>query len=80
MKHAVSILAATLVVAALSGCARNRACQVPSNPCPPGFGARGGGGSEAFNPGPPTGAVTYPYYTVRGPRDFFVDDPPSIGP
>lgn len=29
--------------------------------------------------GPSTGAVTYPYYTVRGPRDFLMDNPPSIG-
>jgi hypothetical protein len=29
--------------------------------------------------GPPTGAVAYPYYTTRGPRDFLVDNPPSIG-
>ncbi len=29
--------------------------------------------------GPATGTVTYPYYTVRGPRDFFLDNPPSIG-
>jgi len=29
--------------------------------------------------GPPTGQVTYPYYTPRGPRDFFVNNPPSIG-
>jgi len=35
---------------------------------------------EFVNPGPPTGAVTYPYYTLRGPRDFLVDNPPSIGP
>ena len=32
------------------------------------------------NPGPPTGGVAYPYYTVRGPRDFLADNPPSIGP
>ncbi len=30
-------------------------------------------------PGPPTGTVTYPYYTLRGPRDFLVDDPPRLG-
>jgi hypothetical protein len=24
--------------------------------------------------------VVYPYYTTRGPRDFFLDQPPSIGP
>ena len=34
----------------------------------------------AYNPGPPTPAVTYPYYTTRGPRDFLMDNPPSIGP
>ncbi|MFN7731870.1 MAG: hypothetical protein ACK5OB_08205 [Pirellula sp.] len=27
-------------------------------------------------PGPTVG---YPYYTVRGPRDFLMDNPPSIG-
>lgn len=30
--------------------------------------------------GPPTGQYAYPYYTTRGPRDFLVDNPPSIGP
>jgi hypothetical protein len=34
----------------------------------------------AFNPGPPTGQVAYPYYTTRGPRDFLMANPPSIGP
>jgi hypothetical protein len=34
----------------------------------------------APNPGPATGAVTYPYYTTRGPRDFLDRNPPSIGP
>ena len=29
--------------------------------------------------GPPTGTYAYPYYTLHGPRDFLVDDPPSIG-
>jgi hypothetical protein len=32
------------------------------------------------NPGPPTGAVTYPYYPVRGPRDFLASGPRAIGP
>jgi hypothetical protein len=31
-------------------------------------------------PGPLTGAVAYPYYSVRGPRDFLARDPASIGP
>lgn len=30
--------------------------------------------------GPPSGAVAYPYYTTRGPRDFLAKCPPSIGP
>jgi hypothetical protein len=35
---------------------------------------------EAAQAGPATGAVTYPYYTTRGPRDFLAKNPPSIGP
>ncbi len=35
--------------------------------------------SQPFTPGPPTGTVAYPYYTHRGPRDFLLDNPPSIG-
>lgn len=30
-------------------------------------------------PGPSTAQVAYPYYTTRGPRDFFSNNPPSIG-
>jgi hypothetical protein len=33
-----------------------------------------------FNPGPPTGQTAYPYYTLRGPRDFLLGNPPPIGP
>jgi hypothetical protein len=32
-----------------------------------------------INPGPPSAQVAYPYYTHRGPRDFLLDNPPSIG-
>jgi hypothetical protein len=39
-----------------------------------------GHGTEAFTPGPPSGAITYPYYTTRGPRDFLAENPRSIGP
>lgn len=38
-----------------------------------------GGMQQPINPGPPTGTVAYPYYTHRGPRDFLLDNPPSIG-
>lgn len=33
-----------------------------------------------FQPGPPVGQVAYPYYTVRGPRDFLNPCPTPIGP
>ena len=29
--------------------------------------------------GATTAQVAYPYYTTRGPRDFFVNNPPTIG-
>lgn len=35
--------------------------------------------SQQFTPGPPSAQVGYPYYTVRGPRDFLLDNPPTIG-
>jgi hypothetical protein len=34
-------------------------------------------GVPGFEGATPT--VTYPYYTVRGPRDYFLDDPMPIG-
>jgi len=30
--------------------------------------------------GPPDAQITYPYYTTRGPRDYFQRTPSSIGP
>lgn len=35
---------------------------------------------NAGPPGPETSTYAYPYYTLRAPRDFLMDDPPSIGP
>ncbi len=35
--------------------------------------------AEAMEAGPPTGATGYPYYTTRGPRDYFTNEPMSIG-
>ena len=40
----------------------------------------GRGEAEGYAPGPDTGAITYPYYTNRGPRDFLAKSPTSIGP
>ena len=38
------------------------------------------GGMPGPADGPPVAQVTYPYYTTRGPRDYFAANPPSIGP
>jgi len=35
---------------------------------------------QPFQAGAPAAQVAYPYYTHRGPRDFLLDNPPSIGP
>jgi len=37
-------------------------------------------GDPPFDPGPAGGAITYPYYTTRGPRDFLASSPRSLGP
>lgn len=39
-----------------------------------------GAQNQGMPSGPPTGTVAYPYYTTRGPRDFYTANPPSIGP
>lgn len=55
-----------------------------------GYGGYGGGhfgrgrggngmGMEGGYGGPPSAQVAYPYYTTRGPRDFLINNPPSIG-
>lgn len=41
---------------------------------------RNAGGQYQFAAGPPTGGVTYPYYTNRGPRDYLAKNPRGIGP
>ncbi|MCC6126293.1 MAG: hypothetical protein IT426_15145 [Pirellulales bacterium] len=38
------------------------------------------GGQQVGDPGPASGAVAYPYYNLRGPRDFLERNPQSIGP
>ena len=55
-----------------------------------GLGHHGGngllpGGGMHYRPptepaGGPVGTYAYPYYTIRGPRDFLMANPPSIGP
>ncbi len=47
---------------------------------PLGHGAAAAMAAQPFTPGPATPQVAYPYYTHRGPRDFLLDNPPTIGP
>ena len=35
--------------------------------------------AEVAPAGPPTAAYAYPYYTLHGPRDFLLNNPPSLG-
>ena len=35
--------------------------------------------NQAMNQGPQAGSYAYPYYTTLGPRDFLMNNPPSIG-
>lgn len=49
----------------------------------PGFLGHNAGNAVAgqpFQAGAPSAQVAYPYYTHRGPRDFLLSNPPSIGP
>ncbi len=52
----------------------------PANHHPMVHQRRNAGGQYEFAAGPPSGGVTYPYYTNRGPRDFLAKNPRSIGP
>jgi hypothetical protein len=60
------------------GC--DHCCPCPCNCCNGPGCCASGDQNYNFAPGPPTGQVAYPYYTVRGPRDFLMNNPPSIGP
>ena len=69
MKRVFFLLIAVVVVVGMSGC---RCCN-PCGGCGCGLGSTLWWGSPAVQAapsGPPTGTVTYPYYTNRGPRDF----------
>ena len=57
-------------------------CGPPAPGCECCSGHCGPSGDHNYNfaPGPPTGQTAYPYYTLRGPRDYLTGNPPSIGP
>jgi len=91
MKRALLALFVVGTLALLSGCNTDRPFRQHSGQAECGCAPAGCGrpdcphcghrGGEAANdPGPSTGAVTYPYYTLRSPRDFLDRNPPSIGP
>ncbi len=44
-----------------------------------GYGGHGHGGHTQPAPNHDGAHVGYPYYTTRGPRDYFLNNPPSIG-
>ncbi|MHC4403835.1 MAG: hypothetical protein ACYTG0_29610 [Planctomycetota bacterium] len=93
MKRALFVLLALCVLGGLTGCAANHTCCAKhggslsdlvlakgthsKDPCGHGSGL-GRRGDDC--PGPPSGAVTYPYYTLHGPRDFLARSPRPIGP
>ena len=62
------------------GCATGPAPCGPKGCCLAGEEGPGGVNDPASYAGPPTGAVTYPYYTNRGPRDYLARSPRGIGP
>ena len=94
MKRALMVLGLIVSLAA-TGCASRRGCNecngpLGCRPCQIGW-QRGGhdygrhlsysntGQAPEGATGPGTAQVAYPYYTVRGPRDFLVNNPPTIG-
>ena len=68
------------------GCGRGGGCCVcggcTCGCCNTGPGCCCSSGDHNYNfaPGPPVGQTAYPYYTVRGPRDFLMSNPPPLGP
>ncbi len=93
MKRLLVMFFAVSLLAALAGCrtcdpcgpqecsrrallgSHHALCPVHGNAC----GGRCGAGQASPDPGL-SGPVTYPYYTLRGPRDFLQRVPTPIGP
>ncbi|MCH8922392.1 MAG: hypothetical protein IIA67_04500 [Planctomycetes bacterium] len=92
MKSAMfALLAAAMIVGSSGCCSLNSFCGGGGGEAA-GCSSCGGGGQllsrrgcddgsceVGFQPGPPTAQVAYPYYTVRGPRDFLARNPRSVG-
>lgn len=90
MKRAFLVLLGTVLLTGMTACAKNRGvvsgnCNNAPETCRsvgacPGGGGGGRGYTGPSDPVPPNGSVTYPYYTLHGPRDFLSSNPRSIGP
>jgi len=82
MRHSFLVLAASTFLAIFAGCACNTCNQGNAGP----NNAAGRAGHEPLGQGQAqqaagsTATVSYPYYTMRGPRDFLETHPQSIGP
>jgi hypothetical protein len=80
MRRTLLSLAFSMVLAAFAGCACNDCC----NPCGchvcPGGCCNRQGPQDGQQQAGAGGVVSWPYYTVRGPRDFLETNPQSIGP
>ncbi len=63
-----------------SKCGGYCGCGQPAPGCPICCCGASGDQNYNFQPGPPVAQTAYPYYTLRGPRDFLLANPPSIGP
>ena len=95
MKRGLFVLLALVAIGVVTGCAQYPTACDGGDPgiqncgrfahCWPPCGAFPGGHGRAAPAAqpqqPPVAAVTYPYYTLRGPRDFLQTVPsPCIGP
>lgn len=83
MKRLLVVVLVATVVSSSTGCLlidHLFHCRLPGGHCGPAACATCGPAYDAAPAGPPTAAVTYPYYTTRGPRDFLASDPRGIGP
>lgn len=66
--------------ACCGGCGNCGGAGCPCCAAGPGCCCASGDHRYNFAPGPPTAQTAYPYYTVRGPRDFLQNNPQPLGP
>jgi len=91
MKRALMLLAVVATLLGVTGCEHHRhtvrhGCGNPyCDRCGDGMAGTHvprlphGYAEEEGPAGPATAQYAYPYYTIRGPRDFLVNEPSSIG-